>query len=156
VALMTNKAKLKIADDVKLRDEITRDVNLLSQIDLTKWAVSCAKRTLPMLEEEFPKENSIVEGLKVIELWQEGTASVTEVREAGLRVHELARKCHSKTAKTAARALGHAISVGHMREHAMVATDYVILALGLAFSDDMDKITLERRWQLKELRNCLK
>ena len=56
----------------------------------------------------------------------------------------------------AARVLGQAVGVRHMREHAMVATDYAIKVVGLDSQWAMNRITEEREWQLKELIRYIK
>jgi len=63
--------------------------------------------------------------------------------------------CKSETAKASARAVGKAVGVGHMRGHAMVASDYAIKAVGLNYKEDMDKIIEEREWQLSELKKYI-
>jgi hypothetical protein len=127
-----------------------KKTDLVNQVNLAKRAISVAKHVLPYLENEYPNNERIQNGFKVNELWQKGKAAVNQVRQAGFKVHEAARECKSETAKAAARAVGQAVGVGHMRGHAMVAADYAIKAVGLDFKDDMNKITDERKWQLQE------
>ena len=148
---MASKPKIKIADNVELRHEIEENTNFLSQVDLAKWAISVAKHVLPYLEKEFPDNEKIKNGFKINELWQKGGRTVHQVRQAGFKVHEVARECKSETAKAAARAVGQAVGVGHMRGHAMMATDYAVKVINLAFNNDMMKVTQEREWQLHEL-----
>lgn len=150
------KAKIKLIDNVSLRDEIELLAAKLDQVDLAKWAISVAKHVLPYLEKEFPNNENIILGFHINVLWQHGKATVHEVRQAGFGVHKVARQCKSETAKSAARAAGQAVGVGHMREHAMVATDYAIKAVGLDCNGDFDNIIQERRWQLDELKKYLK
>ena len=94
----------------------------------------------------------ITNGFRIIELWQKGKSSVHEVRQAGFKIHEVARQCKSEIAKNAVRTVGQAVGVGHMREHAMVCSDYAIKTIQLAFPDQTDKISQERQWQLDELK----
>ena len=98
--------------------------------------------------------NSIPEisnGFIVNENWQKGNARMHDVRQASLKIHKLARECEEDL-KTAFRATGHAVASGHMKEHAMVASDYAIKTIGLISSNDIDLITLERYYQLNELK----
>lgn len=150
-----SKPKIKIVDHTELRDEIETNSELISQADLARWAISIARRVLPYAEKEFPDNAKIKHGVSVIELWQNGEASVHQVRQGGFKVHEVARECKSKTAKAAARATGQAVGVGHMRGHAMVVADYAIKAVGFDSSDDMNRITEERQWQLRELKKYI-
>lgn len=153
---MASRPKIKIVDDIKLRKEIEKNTDFLSQINLAKWAISVAKHVLPYLEKEFPDNGIIENGFKINGLWQKGEATVYQVRQAGFKVHQVARECKDETAKAAARAVGQAVGVGHMRGHAMIAADYAIKTINLAFNNDMVKIIEEREWQLDKLNKYLK
>lgn len=149
---MATKTKIKIIDNTSLRAEIDELYEQTTQINLAKWAIKCAKHILPLIEFENIDIIPIDNGFKINELWQIGKASVHEVRQAGFKIHELARQCKSEIAKNAVRTAGQAVGVGHMREHAMVCSDYAIKTTQLLFSDPIDKISLERQWQLNELK----
>jgi hypothetical protein len=58
-------------------------------------------------------------------------------------------------ATKANRTVGHAVRVGHMREHAMVCSDYAIKTIQIAFPENIEKITEERQSQLNELKQSM-
>ena len=149
---MATRTKIKIVDNSDLRAEIDNLYEQTNQIDLAKWAIKCAKHILRLSNEEFDK-TVIENGFRINELWQTGNATVHEVRLAGFRIHEVARQCKSEITKNTIRASGQAVGVGHMREHAMVCSDYAIKTIQLAFPEQIDKILQERKWQLNELNN---
>lgn len=149
---MTTRTKIKIIDNTSLRAEIDELYGQTNKINIAKWAIKCAKHVLPLTEFEKIDMTSIENGFKINELWQIGNASVHEVRQAGFKIHEVARQCKSEITKNAIRTVGQAVGVGHMREHAMVCSDYAIKTIQLAFPDQIDKITQERQWQLNELK----
>jgi hypothetical protein len=153
---MATRAKIKISDNNTLRTEIDELIDSLNQIDLAKWAIQCAKHILHYSDSEFPANETVINGLLTNELWQKGDATVHEVRQAGFKVQAIARQCKTELAKTAIRTTGQAIGVGHMKEHAMVCSDYAIKTIQIAFPDNKDKITEERQWQLNELKSFLK
>lgn len=152
---MATKTKIKIIDDDRLRSEIDELHEQTDQLTLSKWAIQCAKHVLTYLDSEDIVCSSIIQGLYINELWQEGKASVHEVRKAGFKLHDLARQCISDISKNAIRTAGHAVGVGHMREHAMVCSDYAIKTIQIAFPNQLDKITQERQWQLSTLKRFL-
>lgn len=121
--IMATKVKIKIIDNSELRAEI-----------------------------DYHSIDAIVDGFRVNESWQTGKARMHDVRQAGFRIHRIARECDSEIKKTALRVAGQAVASGHMREHAMVASDYAVKTIGLISSNDMDAITREREWQLNELK----
>ena len=149
---MATKTKIKIIDNTILRAEIDELYEQTNQIDLAKWAIHCAKHVLPLADFEIIDFSSVENGFKTNELWQIGKASVHEVRQAGFKIHEVARKCKSEIARNAMRTVGQAVGVGHMREHAMVCSDYAIKTIQLAFPDQTEKISQERQWQLNEIK----
>jgi len=135
-----------------LRSEIDMIYEQTSQIALAKWAIQCAKHILTYVDFNDLDSSSITQGFYINELWQEGKASVHEVRQAGFRIHEFARQCNSDLTKNSIRTAGQAVGVGHMREHAMVCSDYAIKTIQMAFPGQMDKITEERQWQINMLK----
>lgn len=152
---MGSKPKIKIVDNMELRCEIERSTELLSHVDLAKWAITVALHVLHYVEKEFPNNAAIENAIKINELWQKREATVHQVRQPAFEVHEIARRCESETAKAAARALGQAVSTGHMKGHAMVSSDYAIKAVGLDSQEDINRITEEREWQLNEAKKFI-
>jgi len=152
---MTTKVKIKINDNSELRERIDELYEKISQVDLAKWSLIIAKHILDIADIDYNSIDAIVDGFMVNELWQTGNARMNDVRQASFKIHKIARECESEIKKTAFRVTGQAVASGHMREHAMVASDYAIKTIGLISSNDIDVITFEREWQLNELRNFL-
>jgi hypothetical protein len=149
---MATRIKLKITDHCALRESIDTMYEKCSQVTAAKWSLAIAKRILYMAGMEECSILAVVDGFTVHERWQTGNASVHEVRQAGFRIHQIARDCASAVKKTALRVAGQAVASGHRKEHAMVASDYAIKVIGLLYADDMNIITAEREWQLNALR----
>lgn len=149
---MPTKVKIKIVDNSQLRAEIDEVYEKMSQVDLAKWSLLLAKHILDIAGIDYNSVDEIVEGFNVNELWQIGKARMHDVRQAGFKIHKLARKCESEIKKTALRVAGQAVGSGHMREHAMVASDYAIKTINLISFNDIEAITKEREWQLNELK----
>jgi hypothetical protein len=149
---MSTQSKIKIKDCSEIRSEIDKEYEYANQVVLAKWAILCARHVSEFLKGESIDQTEIEKAIRINELWQNGKATVHEVRQAGFRIHAIARQCKTELAKNAVRTSGQAVGVGHMREHAMVCSDYAIKTLELAFPDNFEKIKEERVWQLNELR----
>lgn len=67
-------------------------------------------------------------GFAVNESWQKGNARMHDVRQAAFQIHRLARDSQDAVIQAALRTAGQAVAAGHMREHAMVASDYAALS----------------------------
>lgn len=148
---MATQSKIKIKDNAELRSEIDKLYENTNQIDLAKWSLKIAKRILRVTSIDYKKIDVIKEGFKVNELWQRGKARMHDVRQVGFKIHKLAHDSDSEIQKSAFRTVGQAVASGHMKEHAMVASDYAIKTIGLNTNNDANVITKERKWQLDEL-----
>lgn len=144
--------KIKIVDNTQLRAEIYELYEKMCQVDLAKWSLLLAKHILDIVGIDYKSVDEIIEGFNVNELWQVGKARMHDVRQAGFKIHKLARECESEISKTALRVSGQAVGSGHMKEHAAVASDYAIKAIDLISSNDFEAITKEREWQINELK----
>lgn len=151
---MDEKPKIKILDNPELRKKLARLVLSAKQQDLANWAINCTKHILDLSEEEinWPVVNF---GFETNIAWQSNKATVSEVRQAGFKIHEEARKCKSDITKNILRAAGQAVAVGHMKEHAIVCSDYAIKVIQLYAGNDINEITKERIWQIEELEKII-
>lgn len=95
--------------------------------------------------------NEITEGFRINEVWQQGKCRMHDVRQAGFVVNKIAKTCTDEVRKTALRATVQAIGSGHMKEHAMVASDYCIKVINMIYPDNIDEVIKERHWQNAEL-----
>lgn len=111
-----------------------------------------AKHVLDIVGIDYHSVEEIVNGFKVNELWQIGETRMHDVRQAGFKIHKVARESYSGIKKIALRVVGQAVGSGHMKEHAMVASDYAIKVTNMISPNDFDAITKEREWQLNELK----
>ena len=152
---MPTKSKIKIIDNEELRKEIYEIYENLDPVIIAKWSLSLAKHILKVVDIDYELINEIKAGFRVNELWQINQASVHDIREASFKIHKIARESDSEITKTALRVVGQAVSSGHMKEHAMIASDYAIKIIGLISSNNLESITLEREWQLNEIKKFL-
>lgn len=147
---MSEKPKIKILDNPELREKLLDLVKTTAHLDLANWAISCAEHILNLSPEKL-NSDVVHSGFETNRLWQDNKATVHQVRQAGFKVHEEARKCTTEVGKNALRTVGQAVAVGHMKEHAMVCSDYAIKTVQLSSSNDLEKIRAEREWQINEL-----
>ncbi len=101
------------------------------------------------------KNPVIIAGYAVNESWQKGNARMHDVRQAGFKIHQLAKNSHDIVTQTALRVVGQAVAAGHMREHAMVSSDYAVKVINLLFPNDINAVRQERLWQIEHLRNIV-
>jgi hypothetical protein len=149
---MGTKVKIKIMDNQEIRNAIDALNDEIDQIILAKWSIQLVKHILESMEMDKETLDEIKKGFRLNEQWQLGKLGVHQVRQAAFAIHKLARESDDEVKKTVLRAVGHAIASGHVKEHAMVASDYAIKAIGLIHKNDEVSITSERQWQLMSLK----
>ena len=149
---MPTKTKIKLKDNIELRTELDQIYENIEQVILAKWALSLAKHILRMASIEYTSIEEITNGFQTNELWQEGKARMFDVRQAGFKIHRLAKESDDPIKTAALRTAGQAIGTGHMREHAMVCSDYAIKTIELLSNGNIHQISEEREWQIEELK----
>ena len=152
---MAIKIKIKIKDNSQLRKEIDGFYENMDQISLAKWSLAIAKHILKIVDIDYSSIDEIVEGFRINELWQVKEVPLHDIRQAGFKIHKIAREYDSEIKGAALRVVGHAVASGHLREHAIIASDYAVKTIGLITSDNMEAITIEREWQLDEIKKLL-
>jgi hypothetical protein len=152
---MSTKTKIKIKDNVELRRELDQIYDNTDQVILAKWAISVAKRILKVASIGYSSIDEITNGFQTNERWQVGQARMFDVRQAGFKVHRLAKESDNPIETAALRTAGQAIGTGHMREHAMVCSDYAVKTIGLLSDGNTLQISEEREWQINELKRFL-
>lgn len=148
---MPTKVKIKINDNPELRLKLDVIYEKKSQVDMAQWAIRLAKHILEFINYDYENCEAIQEGFKINERWQRGEVRMHDVRQAGFKIHKMAKECSDPVIQAALRVAGHAVATGHMKEHAMVASEYAIKVINLIFPDNMDAVTEERKRQLAAL-----
>ena len=153
---MATKVKIRINDNKELRIKIDELYEKTNDVDLAKQSLLIAKHILDIVSIDYHFIDEIVNGFDINELWQIGEASIYDIRQAGFKIHKIARETDSEIKRTAFRVVGQAVGTGHMKEHAMMASDYAIKVINLIYPNDFDAVTKERNWQINELKKLLK
>ena len=143
--------KIKITDIDEIRKRIDSVYENQSQIILARWSLEIARHIIEIIGLDTSKYPEVEEGFSVNEMWQNGNARMHDVRQAGFKIHKIAREQNDEELSSVFRVIGQAVSSGHMREHAMVASDYAIKVINIRYGNDITKVQEERNWQLEEL-----
>ena len=146
------KVKIKILDNTDMRKILDGEYENSSQVKLCKYSILLSKHILELIKYPDMNNDTIKEGFFVNEQWQKGNARMYDVRQVGLKIHRMAKASEDDITRTALRVVGQAVATGHMREHAMVSSDYAIKVINLLYPNDIDAVKNERSWQI----SCLK
>lgn len=146
------KVKIKIFDDTEMRNILDVEYENSSQVKLCKYSILLSKHILELIKYPEMNNDTIKEGFFINEQWQKGNACMHDVRQAGLKIHRMAKASNDDITRTALRVVGQAVATGHMREHAMVASDYAVKVINFLYPNDIDAVHDERLWQISHLK----
>ena len=149
---MQTRVKIKINDIPELRSTLDAIYEGKTQVQLAQWALSLAEHILVLVGYDYENDSIVQAGFTTNRQWQSGAARMFDVRQAGFKVHQLAKMCNDPVVQSALRVAGQAIGTGHMREHAMVASDYAIKTINLKYPNDLNAVKAEREWQIAILK----
>ena len=148
---MGTKVKVKISDNIILRNRLDELYENTNRVTLAQWSLCLAKHILEIANVRYVDNKIVLDGFAVNEQWQNEKARMHDVRQAGFKIHQLAKQSKNEIEKAALRVVGQAVATGHMREHAMVASDYAIKVINLLYPNDMIAVSSERQWQIDKL-----
>lgn len=149
---MPTKIKIKIEDNAHLRSMLDALYEECSQPALAKWSLELAAHIFALAGYDIGIFTVVLEAFDINKAWQRGEARMHDVRQAGFRVHELTKASVDPVLQAVLRVAGQAVGTGHMREHAMVASDYAIKVVNLLNPGDIEAIACERQRQIATLR----
>ena len=149
---MLTKPKIKIVDCVELRESLDFLYQHISHAQVAKWAMQLANHVLALINARAQTFFEVEQAFGIQKLCENGPCGMFELRQAAFKIHQAAKMQKSITTKTALRAVGQAVSATHMKEHAMVASDYAQKLVFLLFAGDMQELQKERLWQIESLK----
>ncbi|MBQ9290399.1 MAG: hypothetical protein IJ210_09820 [Clostridia bacterium] len=150
------RTKIRIPDDRELRVQLDQAYETASQTELCRYARVLSAHILQWMEDaglmHDPVHDEIIrQAFRTQEQWMAGEARMTDVRQVSFRIHQMARASGNPAVCAALRVVGHAVACAHMREHAMVASDYAVKVISLLHPDCMESVREERLWQIHHL-----
>jgi len=146
------RPKIKIVDDNKIRLKIVKMLESRNKILASQWAIGNAVRVLRVIGFDVDTNDLIKRGIEYNRLCNENSLSIYEMRQMGFEIHRYAKAEKDKILESALRAFGHAVSIAHMKKHAIVSSDYIIKTLNLQHQNDFDIASKERLLQLEQFK----
>lgn len=147
---MGYKLKIKINDIPELRLELMNIYDSKTPKGVAQYSVLLAKHVIERAN--MPTHQLIDQGFLIHELWLKNEVSIQELRQAALKIHLLARNSKDLIIQTAYRAIGKAVSCGHMKEHGIVASDYAVKLINYLEPNNLVEVKKEREFQIQLLK----
>ena len=133
------RRKIKLLDSDDLRNQLDSYYQAASQETCARFGRDLVEHLIELTGFKVGQEPDI-------EACLAGQARMHDVRQAGFKIHALAKQAENPLEQALLRVIGHAVATAHMKEHAMVASDYAIKLINLAYPDDLATVQKERQW----------
>ena len=146
---MPTKVKIDIEDNKELRLILDTIYDMKTPIQVVKYGILLAQHIQELTD--TPSNQMITNGYLINEAWQNRKAKMRDVRKASFQIHELAKNSKDPLLQAVYRVIGHGIASAHVKEHAMVASDYAILAINHLHPNDLKEVIKERKFQIELL-----
>jgi len=117
------------------------------QKTLATWACDCSLRVLHFYEDKYPHDLRPRKAIEACKLWIKGEMKMWDARKTAFAAHAVARETEDMSARSAARACGHAVATAHVKTHAVACACYAAKAIEFSGGD----VKKERDWQYKHL-----
>lgn len=143
--------KIKIIDDVDKRNELEQILERLSQKELAIWARKNTETFIPYINvgDEEAKNDIISKTSDILQKRIDGKISAFELRKAGFLANTLAQNSLNEISKFSSRVYAQTIAAGHMRGHAIVASDYAVKVINLLNNNSKIEASNERKRQIE-------
>ena len=142
------RRKIKVLDSDDLRKQLDSYYQAASQETCARFGRDLVEHLIELTGSQVGQEPDIEAGWAVSQACLAGQTRMHDVRQAGFKIHALAKQAENPLEQALLRVIGHAVATSHMKEHAMVASDYAIKLINLAYRDDLAVVQKERQWQL--------
>ena len=142
------RRKIKLLDSDDLRNQLNSYYQVASQETCARFGRDLVEHLIELTGSKVGQEPDIEAGWAVSQACLAGQVRMHDVRQAGFKIHALAKQAENPIEQALLRVIGHAVATAHMKEHAMVASDYAIKLINLAYPDDLAAVQKERQWQL--------
>ncbi len=147
---------MKLNRKISMPEEMRELVAKADKQILARWASECAERVLHYYEELYPNERRPHLALKSFKDYLNGKIRFKEFRKLIIETHRIARETENLPARFAVRAVAQAVSVGHVKEHALGTAWYAAKAVSFKSLGDFQKVEEEIKWQLDRLKVLLR
>lgn len=150
-------SKIKIIDNTSLRNDFLSIYEQCDNKTMAIWAIYSANRVLEKVSLSAEIKEQIYQGFYVNEMWQQDKMKVSDIRQAGFNVNSIAKSFDGngfddKLKQTVIRCCVHSIATGHMKEHAVVLSDYLVKVNNLMCDCDLESAKKERERQILDLK----
>ena len=141
----------KIDDIPELRNELASIFDSKSHKDVARYSLLLGQHILNITNTEPCIE--IVESFDFNKKWQEGIAGFQYARQVAFKLHKLAHDEKDPIKEKVYRVMIQVATTPHVKNHAMIASDYAVKLINKMYPNNFDEIRKEREIQIELMKN---
>ena len=139
----------KIDDVPALKRELVALGDAKTHAQLARYALLLAGHLLELGGVE--RTGAVEACFAVVARWLAGQARVRDALDIAWELNRMAKEEADPVRVKVLRALGQVAAVPHVRWHALVASEYAVVAVNLLYPGDLGRVRQEREWQIARL-----
>lgn len=143
-----NSPKIKINDQEELRTTLLEAFNKITHYQAVKWTKYLIDEVKDLCNFEKEVAKLIEQSLDYINKFSSQFNEFKAVRSLAFRIHALARQEESLKNTIGLRTVSQALSTIHAKDHAIIASDYLIKLINIIYPNDSETV---RRIRLKQI-----
>lgn len=147
----------KIDDIPDLRIELADIFESRSRKEAAKYSLLLGRHILDMTNTE--PCNEIIEGFQINQNWQDGKtggkgfAKFQPARDAAFRLMRLAHDEKEPIKEKIYRIMAQIAAVPHVKNHALIASDYAVKLINSLYPNNLDEVRKERDTQIRLMKS---
>lgn len=140
-----------IDDDTELREELQKIFESKSHRDMVKYSLLLGRHIMDITDTQPCEE--VTEAYEISEKWLEGKAKFNDARAAAIKIHRLAHNEEDPVMEKVYRVMVQVAAAPHVKNHALIASDYAIKLINAMYPDNLEVVSRERQEQIKLMKS---
>lgn len=142
----------KIEDDKDLRDEFIHLFDLRTKEQIARFGLSYADHICKLVQ--IKPFSLLKDALDAVSEWLEGKTSYHKARNITLKhMYKDIKLEEDIVKKKFLKTMAQITCIPHVKAHGLWATDMAITLINELYPNDLDKVRLERKYQIESLYN---
>lgn len=140
-----------IKDDTELREELQKIYESKSHKEMVKYSLLLGRHIMEITNTQPCEE--IKQAHEISQKWLEGKAKFQEARAAAIKIHRLAHNEEDPIMEKVFRIMVQVAAAPHVKNHALIASDYAIKLINAMYPDNDEEVSRERQMQIKLMKS---
>lgn len=136
-----------IQDDIELREELQKIFESKSHKAMVKYSLLLGRHIMDLTNTQPYEE--IKQAYEISEKWLEGKAKFNDARAAAIKIHRIAHNEEDPVMEKVYRVMVQVAAAPHVKNHALIASDYAIKLINAMYPDNLEEVSKERQTQIK-------